>query len=215
MADDTIPKYSSRNFSKIKVTGDGDCGYYTLIHGLLTIFRENPDFDLKGLEGLALSTARPIIYPEWAVDFIKDLLGVDYDHWLETDDFPTVTTFWDICILTWDRHQKLWWHHKSQGIWESLPGLLGCPNVLFFHHQLTKSGAGDHWSLLELKTEWNPPDVPIELIDYYYHEDLKIKLSTKLRTGLCYRDHNGNYRDPASCRRLLIEILNYILKTRT
>lgn len=207
------PKYGGSNYRKISILGDGDCGYYSLIHGLLLIKRDHPHFDLKFLDGLRLANDRRTVkYPDWAVSQIKNLINADDDHWLETDDFPIVTGFWNICILTWDRNSKIWWHHKSPNIWESLPGLYGCEHVLFFHHQLTRDGDGDHWSLLTLKTDWQPPEPPAELLEFYERQDLIMKFKAVLNNSSdCKRDTFMNYENPEACRKLLLALMTWHL----
>jgi len=163
-----LPKYRSSNYNKKEVARDGDCGYHSLIHGLVIIKEKNPTFDLQFLEGVVKNKNKTVSYdPDW-IDMIKMYIEKDRDHWLDEDDFREITNLWDICIATYDRTQKTWKYFKPDKVWTTLSGLNGCKNLIIFHHELTGdicnmddygtgvTGGGDHWSLLIPKFTWDP-----------------------------------------------------------
>jgi len=163
-----LPEYLKENYKKISVARDGDCGYHSLIHGLVLIKKKDKNFDLKFLNGISESTSKPITYHTKWVEKVKKYINKGRGHWLNEDDFRKLTDLWNICLVTYDRTQESWKYFKPFKIWPTLESFKGCEKIIIFHHTLTHSdrkmddygtgvsGSADHWSLLIPKFEWKP-----------------------------------------------------------
>jgi len=166
-----LPDYLPENYKKISVAKDGDCGYHSLIHGLVLIKKKDKNFDLKFLNGIRESTSKPITYHTKWIEKIKNYLNKGSGHWLNEDDFRKITDLWNVCLVTYDRTQGSWKYFKPFKIWPTLESFKGCEKIIIFHHKLTHqdrkmddygtgvSGSADHWSLLIPKFEWKPYEI--------------------------------------------------------
>lgn len=137
----TPPDYNKTNYTLIPIKGDGNCGYYTILHGLLSVDRLHLHPDLGG--------ARPnmynnkIYYRDAYVRVLKQLC--DTTDWFTTDCVQPIANFFNVCVWTWNDFG--WSVVKPRQINVYLSGGEGCMNNIYLKH---KPGTvlTEHWDLL-------------------------------------------------------------------